>query len=127
MRITVYILLAYFSFINLVGVSDVHVHHDGVFNSVSIIDACHDDHAPARDADRREGMSEHLFEHGCIVSSASADLPILQLRIIYECETPTGILYRPISRVVTPLSVKHECLFSRHSVPAKLRAPPFFS
>ncbi len=124
MRKTIYILLAYFVFINVAGVSNVHVHHDGVFNSVTVADTCGDDHSRERDVNDREGISEHLYEHGCLVAGATLCAIPLYSSVIYEYEAPQVCFSGALIRIITLFPEEYEFLSMRCPLPFKLRAPP---
>ena len=124
MRKIIYILLIYFSVLNLVAVSNLHVHHDSVLRTVHLADKCNDGTSATRESDERENLSEHLYENGCIVSPACSTVTPVLVQLMRACDLPP-VEWISVSRQQVLLfpNVK-EIFLSPCPVTFRLRAPP---
>lgn len=127
MRKIIYILLAYFSFLNLIGVTGAHVHHDTVSNPVHYSELCDAGNAEEAGSAEKEDFIGHIYENGCIRSSGFPQVKPVPVWVAVEFEN-SQIVMTVYSRNAAPSFPES---VARHSSPCavtfRLRAPPSIS
>jgi hypothetical protein len=126
MRKIIYILLIYFSILNLIAVSGAHVHHDAVMHAIHLSDECDDGSPGAGGNDEKENISEHLYEHGCIIFSGGPPVKPVPGWFAVEFELSQTALFVCSRNAAPSFPESNAPCLSPCPVSFRLRAPPSF-